>query len=172
VLALAGDWVPQKVKLADNLSLWTILLLTLLSLHHQTFCNDISAESFQSPTAMPLIVSEYDQRTYRLIKLENELEVMLIHDDDADKVCKLAICFLLAHLCSSAPSETFTDFFSPRSDEKAGAAMDVRSGSWKDPHSTQGLAHFCGTCQRCASSAFPLDICPRLTEPNLFLSCL
>jgi len=38
------------------------------------------------PSPMPLIVSEYDTRTYRLVKLDNDLEAMLIHDADADKV--------------------------------------------------------------------------------------
>ena len=45
----------------------------------------------ESSPNMPLIVSEYDTRTYRIIKLENELEALLIHDADADKVRLLKV---------------------------------------------------------------------------------
>lgn len=51
---------------------------------------------------MPLIISENDKREYRLITLNNELEVMLIHDVDADKVRKWLFKFELPKMCHSS----------------------------------------------------------------------
>lgn len=51
---------------------------------------------------MPLIVSENDKREYRVITLGNELEVLLIHDANADKVRKWPFKFELPKMCHSS----------------------------------------------------------------------
>lgn len=53
---------------------------------------------------------DIDDRKYRIIKLENELTALLIHDPTTDK---------------------------------SAAALDVNVGSYNDPKSLPGLAHFC-----------------------------
>lgn len=67
------------------------LLLAVLSL--TTVVASTSDLEWKSPVIAnemvgPVIVSEYDTRQYRIVTLENKLNVLLISDKDAEKVRK------------------------------------------------------------------------------------
>lgn len=75
---------------------------------------------------------QLDNRSYRYIKLSNNLSALLINDPDADK---------------------------------SAAALDVNVGSFADPKSLPGLAHFCEHLLFLGTKKYPLE-----NEYNTYLS--
>lgn len=81
---------------------------------HQPFHRNLATMSNQKHTIVAddgaIAKPDIDDRKYRIVKLENQLTALLIHDPATDK---------------------------------SAAALDVNVGSYNDPKSLPGLAHFC-----------------------------
>jgi len=78
-----------------------------------------------------------DKREYRRVALANALEVLVISDPDADKVCRSVAI-------SGRPPFGMVANLSLSRYAQAAACMEVEVGSFSDPEGLEGLAHFLG----------------------------
>ncbi|OQR74835.1 nardilysin-like [Tropilaelaps mercedesae] len=122
---------------------------------------------------MPLIKSENDKRSYRLIELSNGLKAMLVSSaaqQPQSAVKRVSLDLLskyvskgaisgkpVASSCGRSHCSTNFDEARHRSEKMAAAALVVKVGSFQDPVNIAGLAHFLDHMLLLGSEKYPKE---------------
>lgn len=93
---------------------------------------------------LPLIPekSENDKKSYRLLKLKNELNVLLVSDPFRNQNQQNKYNEMLNRQTSVTSTEN--EAFGESKEKLAGCCLNISVGSFSDPKNAQGLAHFVG----------------------------